>query len=104
MSKTLNFGINIDATQIIQTIVNTTQKSSYNDRYIDNNQGRWISCQAGGFLISACYHSTQQHSATVIGRAQCKSIAPPGQWAVAYTNNRMLGGNKTFYYFGPHLK
>ena len=62
-----------------------------------------VSCQSNGLVISANYHSTQQHSATVQGSSTCKSIAPPGYWAVAYSKNKIFGVTKTFYDFGPHL-
>ena len=103
MSKIVNLGINVDVFQLVKSVVNVTQNTSFNEKWYDNNKGRWISCQVGGYLISANFHSTQQHSATVIGSSQCKSTAPPGKWAVAFTNNSMFGGNKTSYDFGSHL-
>ena len=74
-----------------------------------NNQGRFISCQAGGILYSMCFHQTRQHSAIcevhnnfkkMFGAEDkivrsAKSTAPPGQWAIAYCDSGRFGGDKT---------
>ena len=111
MSITVNFDINVDANTLIQQVGSATNRSSYNDRYFDGNQGRWISCQSDGILYSMCYHKTKQHSATCevhnnftknfgVGDKivrSAKSEAPPGKWAIAYCNSGKLGGDKTYY-------
>ena len=111
MSKTINLNINVDVNKLIEQVVSSTERNSLNDRYFDNNQGRFISCQAGGKLISMCFHQTKQHSATCevhnnftknfgVGDKvvrSAKSEAPPGRWAIAYCDSGRLGGDKTFY-------
>ena len=101
----------IRISQDYQKSGNRTERNSLNDRYFDNNQGRFISCQAGGKLISMCFHQTKQHSATCevhnnftknfgVGDKvvrSAKSEAPPGRWAIAYCDSGRLGGDKTFY-------
>lgn len=111
MSITVNFNINVDVNKLIEQVGSSSNRTSYNDKYFDNNQGRWISCQADGILYSMCYHKTKQHSATCevhnnftqklgvddkIVRSS-KSEAPPGLWAIAYCNSGKLGGDKTYY-------
>ena len=111
MSKVVNFSISVDVNKLIEQIGSITGRNSLNDRYFDNNQGRFISCQAGGILYSMCYHKTKQHSATCevhnnftqkLGAGDkivrsAKSTAPPGQWAIAYCDSGKLGGDKTYY-------
>ena len=111
MSKTINLNINVDVNKLIEQVVSSTERNSLNDRYFDNNQGRFISCQAGAKLISMCFHQTKQHSATCevhnnftknfgVGDKvvrSAKSEAPPGRWAIAYCDSGRLGGDKTFY-------
>ena len=111
MSKQVSLNINVDVNKLIEQVVSSTERNSLNDRYFDNNQGRFISCQAGGKLISMCFHQTKQHSATCevhnnftknfgVGDKvvrSAKSEAPPGRWAIAYCDSGKLGGDKTFY-------
>lgn len=111
MSLNVNLPINVDANKLIEQIGTASNRNSYNDRYFDDNNGRWISCQANGILYSMCFHKTKQHSATcevhnnftknffvpdhVVRSA--KSEAPPNQWAIAYCDSGKLGGDKTYY-------
>ena len=111
MSKILNLNINIAADELINLVAGKLKRNSLSDQYFDNNQGRFISCQTGGILYSMCFHQTKQHSAkcevhnnfTKMFGAQDKivreaeSIAPPGQWAIAYCDSGKLGGDKTSY-------
>ena len=111
MSKTVSFNISVDVNELIKQVCSATNRSSLNDRYFDNNQGRFISCQSDGKLISMCYHKTKQHSATCevhnnftknfgVGDKvvrSAKSEAPPGKWAIAYCDSGKFGGDKTFY-------
>ena len=111
MSKNVSLDINVDANQLINQVTTATNRNSLNSRYFDNNQGRFISCQSGGILIAACFHTSKNHSATcevhnnfrqkfgapdeIVRTA--KSDAPPGVWAIAYCDSGKLGGDKTFY-------
>ena len=111
MSKNVSLSINVDVNQLISQVTNATNRNSLNDRYFDNNEGRFVSCQANGILIAACYHKTKNHSATCevhnnftknfgVGDRvvrSSKSNAPPGIWAIAYCDSGKLGGDKTFY-------
>ena len=113
MSKTVSFNIDVDANKLIEQVGSATNRNSYNDRYFDNNNGRWISCQANGILYSCCFHKTKNHSATCevhnnftknfgVGDKivrSAKSTAPPGKWCIAYCDSGKLGGDKTFYDF-----
>ncbi|KAH0793658.1 hypothetical protein GPJ56_002379 [Histomonas meleagridis] len=111
MSMNISLNINVDANKLIDQVACATNRSSINDRYFDNDNGRFISCQSDGKLIAACFHKTKSHSATCevhnnftknfgvpdhIVRS-AKSSAPAGVWAVAYCDSGKLGGDKTFY-------
>lgn len=103
-SFTSSLNINVDVAELVKIALHCVPpKMSYNDRVLDNGNARWISCQAGGKVISACYHKTKEHSATVQTgiwplNHEAKSTASAGQWAVAYLNSE-LGVDKTFYNF-----
>ena len=110
-SKALHFGIDIDPEEIVKSVTSATERESFNSRYFDNDDGRYISCQVDGKLISASYHETKHHSATcevhnhfrqMFGAEDeivrsAKSDAKPGEWAVACCTAGKLGGNKTYY-------
>ena len=98
---TSSLNINVDVVELIRTVVGLVPaRSSYNDRSLDGGNARWISCQTDGKVISACYHKTKWHTATVqtglLIKHEAKSRAPAGQWAVAMLNSE-LGVDKTFY-------
>lgn len=98
---TSSLNINVDVVELIRTVVGLVPaRSSYNDRSLDGGNARWISCQTDGKVISACYHKTKRHTATVqtglLIKHEAKSEAPAGQWAVAMLNSE-LGVDKTFY-------
>ena len=109
MSKILNLNITVAADELINLVARTMKRNSLSDQYFDNNQGRFISCQAGGILYSMCFHQTRQHSAIcevhnnfkkMFGAEDkivrsAKSTAPPGQWAIAYCDSGRFGGDKT---------
>ena len=63
--------------------------------------GRFISVQRDGMLISAYYHPSRNHTATVVtGRVfdkKDKASAPPGRWAVATIYRDISGRDRTFY-------
>ena len=42
MSKTFQFGINVDISNIIKDITGIFEKSSFSEKWYDNNQGRWL--------------------------------------------------------------
>lgn len=93
--------MNCGAVDLIQvTTFLHLSRGPFNDIWLDNGAARWISCQSEGLVISACYHRTKWHSATVqtgIGPFfhEVKSRAPPGQWAVAWQNAN--GRDMVFY-------
>lgn len=100
MSTNVNLNINVDVAELVKTAINITPKTqSYNSRMIDNNNGRFVSMQTNGLVISACYHKTKNHSATAQSMGTAKSTAAPGTWAVAYINSSPLAVDKTFYDF-----
>lgn len=98
----LNLGINVDLNTLFQQI-GESLPSSYKSELIDNGEGRWVSCQSNGKVMSACYHKNKEHSATVETGGQgpfytCqKSTAGPGEWAVAIVGSR--GWDRTHYDF-----
>ena len=116
MSKavTVKLNISVDVNELIKQacdLANVTQRGKYQSQMIDNNNGRWVTVQCDGKLISACYHKSKNHSATCevhnnftknfgvpdhIVRSS-KSTAAPGEWAVAMVDSGKLGGDKTFY-------
>lgn len=111
MSKNVSFDISVDANKLIDQITSSTERGSLNSRYFDGDQGRFVSCQAGGLLIAASYHSSKKHSATcevhnnfqqklgapdqVVRSAKSEGLA--GEWAIAYCKSGKLGGDKTYY-------
>ena len=102
MSYNFNFNINVDANDLLNR-VGLAGRCSYQSQYLDNGNARWISCQSGGKVISACYHKTKSHSATVETGGQGpfytknQSTAGPGEWAVAVVGSR--GWDRTHYNF-----
>ena len=99
----INLGITVDVNKLLSQIGEALNASSCQSQLIDNGEGRWISSQANGKVISACYHKTKNHSATVETGGQgpfytCqKSTAGPGEWAVAKVGSR--GWDRTHYDF-----
>ena len=101
MAFVFNFNIDVDVFKIFECI--GAVRSSYKSEILDNGNGRWISCQENGQVISACYHKTKNHSATVETGGMGpffnskKSTAGPGEWAVAIVGSR--GWDRTYYNF-----
>ena len=95
---TLNLNVDVNVNDLLRQIAGFAP-SSYNDRYPDG--GRWISVQSDGIVISAYFHPTKWHSATVKTGFRhdrvAKSEAPPGKWAVAQIKRDIFGGDQTFY-------
>ena len=95
--------VTIAAVELIQIVANLKlEKSSYQEHDLEEG-ARWISCQRQGWVISACYHPTKWHTATVRTGVwpfnhEDKSRARPGEWAVAW-HKCELGVDKTFYNF-----
>ena len=88
--------------ELIQEVAGLTlSRGSLNDRWLEDGEARWISCQSEGWVISACYHKTKWHSASVeTGKfwplhKKARSEAPPGEWAVTWVSSG--GWDKTFY-------
>ena len=50
MAKNVECSINVDANELIKQIGSISNRSSYSEQYLDNNQCRWISCQYDGIL------------------------------------------------------
>ena len=109
-SCNINLNIDVDVNELITQATGMNQRSSYNDRYFDDNKGRFISMQRGGKIIACCFHKTKNHSTTgqvhnKVGQLfvgpqivrQAQSTAPPGRWAIAYCDSGRLGGDQTFY-------
>lgn len=109
-----NLDISVDINELINQacgLTNITQRRAYQSQMIDDDNGRWVTAQCGGKLISACFHKSKNHSATcevhnnftrhfgvkdhVVRSA--KSTAGPGEWAVAIVDSGRLGGDKTYY-------
>jgi hypothetical protein len=102
MSIQANLSFRVDVNDLIRQVTRATERASLNDRMIDGGNGRWISSQTGGLLISACFHNTRKHSATArvngnIIKRSASSSAEAGRWAIAYVQSGKLGGDETFY-------
>ena len=96
-----NLNINADAGDILKTVLGMVpSRESYNDQWKHNGDARWISYQTGGMVVSAYFHKTKFHYATVqtglVWKREAKSSAPAGQWAVASINS-IMGGDRTYY-------
>ena len=52
MSKNISLNIDVNVNELIGQIGTLGKRQSYNDRYFDDNNGRWISCQDNGVLYS----------------------------------------------------
>jgi hypothetical protein len=92
----LSVNINIDINQLRSQIGQAAggRRDNYQEQYV--NGGRWISTVQDGKVYSMYYHPTNRHSATAKGTTQVRSIAPPGQWAIAWAA-KAVSGNKTFW-------
>ena len=96
--------MNIDARTIFDKIDNTLGSSpeimakNYQDQIVD--EGRWISLISEKYVISAYFHPTKRHSATVINGFFKTNISKvskeKGEWAIAYLP-KTLFFNKTYY-------
>jgi len=62
--------------------------------------GTFVSKIEGDLVISMFYHPSKQHSATAEGLVKSRSVANPGEWAIAVTSKAMFG-NKSFYSTDP---
>ena len=101
----LPFNINVDIRSILQQLRISTQRISFNDRWVGG--GRFISIQSGGVVYALFNHPTSPHSATArVVRQTCtvpkvirqaRSTALPGSWAIACIKSGFFGGDQTFY-------
>lgn len=90
----------IDVVELLKIALGFIPKNlSYNDRMIDNGNGRWISYQGDGMVVSMSNHKTKNHSATAQSLKTAKSTAPPGHWAIAVITSFPFCTDKTFYDF-----
>ena len=107
---TLDLAINVDVNKLLEQVFSAAKKAftkppstSYQVRYPDGSNSRWISAQYNGLVISAYYHKTKWHSASVqsgaIIKKKYRSEAPKGQWAVAFcdSDTSIFSIDKTFY-------
>lgn len=97
--------MNIDVRNIIEKIDNTVSGPDFLDKtqnLLDQirAEGRWISVMTPNYTISAYFHPTKKHSATVINGFFFKTISrvieEKGKWAIAYLP-RALFFNRTKY-------
>ena len=97
-SRVVNLGCNVDINELLRQVSGSIKASSYQSKYFDNNHGRFISVMDGSTVLAASWHDSCWHTATAQGSMSktAKSDAPPGQWAVAYVSQGLMG-NKTFY-------
>ena len=96
----VNFNINVDASELIRVGLGfLPRNTSWNDRMIDNGNGRWISYQGDGKVVSMTFHKTKEHSATAQSRNTAKSTKGPGEWAIAVVASVPFYTDKTFYDF-----
>lgn len=99
-----NKEMNIDARAIFDKIDNTLGSTpeimakKYQDQIVD--EGRWISFINEKYVISAYFHPTKRHSATVMNGFIKKNISKvlkeKGEWAIAYIP-KTLFFNKAYY-------
>ena len=104
----VNLGINADVNEILKAAFKAMGKTfvkpsstGYQVRYPDGTNSRWISAQYSGLLISAYFHKTKSHSATVVPKSllfstKYRSEAPAGKWAIAVSDATYMG-DKTYY-------
>lgn len=112
MSATLRAPMDVDPDDILTQVgCGGGPRENFQDKTFDNGQGRFISCTCNPTLVALCYHKTKNHSAIVevhngftslFGAAdkvhrRSQGQAPPGQWAVAYTQCGRLGGDKAMF-------
>ena len=109
--KIIEADMNINKDRLIDMVCDGIFNLESSDGNIDGDQGRFISCRTGGYVIALCFHKTKEHSAFVevdnnvtgmfgfrdkIKRsADCK--APPGKWAAAWCDSGKFGGNEAYY-------
>ena len=96
MAKTVSVNINVDVNDLLRQIGESLSghRDNYQEQYV--NGGRWISTMQNGKVYSMYFHPSKRHSATAKGTTQVRSIAPAGQWAIAWAA-KAGGGNKTFW-------
>ena len=101
-SAVVTMDINVSVADLAQEIAHFSPSTNIVDKWMDNGNARWISCQGGGKVLSACYHRTMRHTATARTGVwpfiiEAKSDAPAGRWAVAWLESRVF--DETFYHF-----
>ena len=95
--------MNIDVRNIIEKIDNTVSGPDFLDKTQNlrdqiRAEGRWISVLTPNYAISAFFHPTKKHEATVINgffyKTTSRVIKEKGKWAIAYLP-RTLFFNRT---------
>lgn len=96
-----------------RTIIKKIDKT-FDDSYLKKNksnfsdqiklEGRWIFLLTENYVISAYFHPTKTHSATVINgffiKNKLRVIKEKGKWAISYLP-RTLFFNKTYFNILP---
>ena len=96
----VKLNINVDATELLKVGLGfVPRNASFTERTIDNGNGRWVSYQGDGQVVSMTFHKTKEHSATAQSRNTSKSTAGPGEWAIASVASVPFCTDKTFYDF-----
>jgi lactococcin 972 family bacteriocin len=94
--RCVSVNINVDVNDLLRQIGQAIGGSRDNYQEQRVNGGRWISTMQNGKVYSMYFHPSKRHSATAKGTTQARSIAGPGQWAVAWAA-KAPWGNKTFW-------
>lgn len=90
-----NVDINTFLNQVGAFIGRTLNCSGVTERKGD---GRWISYSSKTLVLSAFFHESKRHTATVRADAdEEKSVKNAGSWAIAYLKGSGMRAKKTFY-------
>jgi len=95
----LNLNINVDINELlnqVERLIGTTIYRSGITSSSPKGYDKFVSVMNGQQVISLYFHPTCKHSATANGKTKAKSVANPGQWAVAVAM-RGIFGNATNY-------
>jgi hypothetical protein len=95
---------NIDPADLFKCIGRIRSGTNYNERVnVIDHDDRFISTLSDDTYYVGYYHPSKMHSATIEGgnlpgcKTFAKSIANPGEWAIAAGQNRLSGNNRTYY-------
>jgi hypothetical protein len=100
----VNTGVNVDPAVLFGVPGGIEMARNYTSRRNVIDEGdRFVSGLWDNYYYTGYYHPTKEHSSTVEGgnlpwdKTYAKSKAGPGQWSVAYGQNRWSGNNRTWY-------